>query len=359
MLFYHFWFILWTGKIAFFGLWFFTISICFSDCVWLCFCFWNLLSPFRILLQKCLIWRVLFLSVFTKNHCYYTRRMSSPTLCVVSKPVKLCNAPHGGTDTHTRISKHSGSIPETLKFTATSIFEMRGWRFYMPNHSSGPHALHCQKKAEQLTHRCSRYKRPNHFHLLTYCLTVSILADRIHSKSARLKPRLPKDCLQRSFTSSPLCGAFVGRRTVEHFGDAAPSAQPNKIHCATLKGLARGKGPYLPLWHLGLWGKGLDWAASCWPCVPKPKTCRIRSESASRGLINIICRHLASWPTPRARRPEALRLSFKKKWAKRQPPGLEKYWRPTAGGVVASPPRVEAIKNHKMNQKNHKNIIKT
>ena len=185
---------------------FFTISICFSDCVWLCFCFWNLLSPFRILLQKCLIWRVLFLSVFTKNHCYYTRRMSSPTLCVVSKPVKLCNAPHGGTDTHTRISKHSGSIPETLKFTATSIFEMRGWRFYMPNHSSGPHALHCQKKAEQLTHRCSRYKRPNHFHLLTYYLTVSILADRIHSKSARLKPRLPKDCLQRSFTS-PLCGA--------------------------------------------------------------------------------------------------------------------------------------------------------
>ena len=26
--------------------------------------------------------------------------MSSPTLCVASKPVKLCNAPHGGTDTH-------------------------------------------------------------------------------------------------------------------------------------------------------------------------------------------------------------------------------------------------------------------
>ena len=117
MLFYHFWFILWTGKIAFFGLWFFTISICFSDCVWLCFCFWNLLSPFRILLQKCLIWRVLFLSIFTKNHCYYTRRMSSPTLCAVSKPVKLCNA-----HTHTRISKHSGSIPESLKFHSHKYF---------------------------------------------------------------------------------------------------------------------------------------------------------------------------------------------------------------------------------------------
>ena len=123
MLFYHFWFILWTGKIAFFGLWFFTISICFSDCVWLCFCFWNLLSPFRILLQKCLIWRVLFLSIFTKNHCYYTRRMSSPTLCVASKPVKLCNAPHGRTDTHThahfetlRINPWKLEIPQPQVF---------------------------------------------------------------------------------------------------------------------------------------------------------------------------------------------------------------------------------------------------
>ena len=111
------------------------------------------------------------------------------------------------THTHTRAFRNTPD--QSLKAwnsTATSIFEMREWRFYMPNHSSSPHALHCQKKAEQLTHRCSRYKRPNHFHLLTYYLTVSILADRINSKSARLKPRLPKDCLQRSFTS-PLCGA--------------------------------------------------------------------------------------------------------------------------------------------------------